>query len=89
MESVKQQICYLGRIDFHYIVNLRSINFIKKLNINESNNTVMNAIASRVVNYKECVSILSFTSVKLHWGCAHIRAHVFNDFNNKYKHKIL
>jgi hypothetical protein len=81
-ESVKQLICFLGRIDIVYMVNLRHILFLK--NIAVSYNGVMREMFEVVSIGGELLKACSKLNIRYKVSCANIRKQFHDNFKAHY-----
>jgi hypothetical protein len=79
-ESVKCLIRMLGRFDVHHIANLRSISFVKRLEV--VNNSFLSVVYNEFVASAECVRLLRMYNVRLDWSFSRTKHELWQSFTN-------
>jgi hypothetical protein len=79
-DSVKQLICLAGRLDVLHIVNMRQLNFIKRLLL--CKNEVINGLMFRFLHSRELVNMQCRYNSSIWWSSAKIKAMMFVSFKN-------
>ena len=79
-DSVKQLICLAGRLDVLHIVNMRQLNFIKRLL--RCKNEVINGLMFRFLHSRELVNMQCRYNSSIWWSSAKIKAMMFVSFKN-------
>src|SRR5271163_2915393 len=80
-ESVKQVICFMGRLDIHHIVNMRRLHFIKRVSLCQ-NNSVMCDLFKHYLNCHELFELQSLYGSSLFWSAEKIKAMTYVSFNS-------
>ena len=81
-ESVKELICYLGRIDVVHMANLRQLNFIKRMILNTSDNSVVTSLMNFFTHSPEFHVTFSKYGSNVLWSVAKMKAVMFVSFRN-------
>ena len=75
-ESVKEIIHFLGRLDLVHLVNLRQMQFIKKLSICD-NNSALKTITKMFIRSSECFALFAKFNSSIFWTCGKIKAMLY------------
>jgi exonuclease III len=81
-ESVKELICYLGRLDLIHLTNLRQLNFIKRMIHNAGDNTVVTSLINYFTHSPEYHATCNKFDSNVVWSVAKIKAMMFVSFRN-------
>lgn len=81
-ESVKELICYLGRLDVVHLANLRQVHFIKRMIINAGDNSVVTSLMNFYTRSPEYHETFNKYDSNVLWFVAKLKAMMFVSFRN-------
>ena len=78
-ESVKEVICFMGRLDVHHIVNMRRLLFIKR-SLSCSNKVISVCLCNYMRYNSELLQVQNLCNIDLNWSAPKIKALIYASF---------